>query len=43
MTTTYNLDPTITGTSNAASGTIVTVSLAAQKMTTLCRPTTRGT
>jgi hypothetical protein len=33
--TTKNLDPTITGTSNAAPGTIVTVSIARQTITTL--------
>jgi hypothetical protein len=39
--TTTNLDPTITGTSNAAPGTTVTISIAGQTMTTLLQ--TNGT
>jgi hypothetical protein len=39
--TTHELDPTITGTSNAAPGTTVTISIAGQTMTTLLQ--TKGT
>src|SRR5450755_2285928 len=36
--TTHELDPTITGTSNAAPGTTVTISIAGETMTTLLQP-----